>query len=424
VGWVMVLMPLTLLVMGVPIFLLLLATCITTVVFFTTLPHVILHQVVFDSLNKFPLIAVPFFIFTGDLMSSGGISARLLRWVASMIGGFRASLPLTSLGFAAVFGAISGATTASVAAVGSLTYPRLRQAGYTERFASGLITAECALDNLIPPSIAFIIYGIATETSVVALFAAGIIPGLVLGGIFALYICASSFREGVQGRQPFTWSEFLAASRDGLWSLGAIVVIFGGIYSGVFSPSEAAGVACVYAIVVAAFIYREVTLRDIFNIAARSAILTATVFIIVAVAGLFGWLLTISGVAGGAATFIQQLSAPPWVVLLMINALLLVVGCFIDTGTALLILSPLLLPIGKSIGVDPIHFGVIVVMNLTIGTFTPPFGLNIFVFQAMFKTPSAILYAGLVPFIVLAVVALMLVTYIPALSLLLLPYLL
>lgn len=423
-GWVMVLMPLTLLAMGVPIFLLLLATCITTVVFFTTLPHVIVHQVVFDSLNKFPLIAVPFFIFTGDLMSSGGISARLLRWVASMIGGFRASLPLTSLGFAAVFGAISGATTASVAAVGALTYPRLRQAGYTERFASGLITAECALDNLIPPSIAFIIYGIATETSVVALFAAGIIPGLVLGGIFALYICASSFRKGVQGRQPFTWAEFLAASRDGFWSLGAIVVIFGGIYSGVFSPSEAAGVACVYAIVVAAFIYREVTLRDIFNIAARSAILTATVFIIVAVAGLFGWLLTISGVAGGAATFIQQLSAPPWVVLLMINALLLVVGCFIDTGTALLILSPLLLPIGKSIGVDPIHFGVIVVMNLTIGTFTPPFGLNIFVFQAMFKTPSAILYAGLVPFIVLAVVALMLVTYIPALSLLLLPYLL
>jgi len=420
----MVLMPLTLLVMGVPIFLLLLATCITTVVFFTTLPHVIVHQVVFDSLNKFPLIAVPFFIFTGDLMSSGGISARLLRWVASMIGGFRASLPLTSLGFAAVFGAISGATTASVAAVGSLTYPRLRQAGYTERFAAGLITAECALDNLIPPSIAFIIYGIATETSVVALFAAGIIPGLVLGAIFALYICGSSFREGIQGRQPFTWSEFLAASRDGLWSLGAIVVIFGGIYSGVFSPSEAAGVACVYAIVVAAFIYREVTLRDIFNIAARSAILTATVFIIVAVAGLFGWLLTISGVAGGAATFIQQLSAPPWVVLLMINALLLFVGCFIDTGTALLILSPLLLPIGKSIGVDPIHFGVIVVMNLTIGTFTPPFGLNIFVFQAMFKTPSAILYAGLVPFIVWAVVALMLVTYIPALSLLLLPYLL
>jgi C4-dicarboxylate transporter DctM subunit len=356
-------------------------------------------------------------------MSRGGISTRLLRWVASMIGGFRASLPLTSLGFAAIFGAISGATTASVAAVGSLTYPRLRQAGYTEKFASGLITAECALDNLIPPSIAFIIYGIATETSVVALFAAGIIPGLLLGGIFAVYIYFCSFAEGVEIRQKFTWSEFVAASREGFWSLGAIVVIFGGIYSGVFSPSEAAGVACVYAIGVAAFIYREVTFRDIFDIAARTVILTAAIFVIVSVAGLFGWLLMIGGGPGAAANFIQQLNAPPWVVLLMINAFLLFVGCFIDTGTALLVLSPLLLPIGKSLGVDPIHFGVIVVMNLTIGTFTPPFGLNIFVFQAMFKTPSAILYPGLIPFIVLAVAALMLVTYIPALSLFVLPYL-
>ncbi len=423
-GWVMVVMPLALLVMGVPIFLLLLATCITAVVFFTTLPHVVVHQIAFDSLNKFPLIAVPFFIFTGDLMSRGGISTRLLRWVSSMIGGFRASLPLTSLGFAAIFGAISGATTASVAAVGSLTYPRLRQAGYDEKFTSGLITAECALDNLIPPSIAFIIYGIATETSVVALFAAGIVPGLVLGSIFAVYIYFCSSPDRVQARQTFTWGEFVAASRDGLWSLGAILVIFGGIYSGVFSPSEAAGVACVYAIFVAAFIYREVTLRDIFDIAARSIILTATIFVIVAVAGLFGWLLMISGGPAAATNFIQHLNAPPWVVLLMINAFLLFVGCFIDTGTALLVLSPLLLPIGKSLGMDPIHFGVIVVMNLTIGTFTPPFGLNIFVFQAMFKTPSAILYPGLVPFIILAVAALMLVTYIPALSLWVLPYLL
>jgi C4-dicarboxylate transporter DctM subunit len=423
-GWVLVLMPLTLLVMGVPIFLLLLTTCITAVVFFTTLPHVIVHQMIFDSLNKFPLIAVPFFIFTGDLMARGGISLRLLRWVASMIGGFRASLPLTSLGFAATFGAISGATTASVAAVGSMMYPRLRKAGYDEKFASGLITAECALDNLIPPSIAFIIYGIATETSVVALFAAGIIPGLVLGGIFAVYIYLISYKQGVEARQRFSWRELLAASRDGLWSFGAILVIFGGIYSGVFSPSEAAGVSCVYAIFVSVFIYREASWRNIFDIAARSLILTATIFVIVAAAGLYGWLLTISGAAAATTGFIEGLHAPAWVVLLIINAFLLFIGSFIDTGTALLVLSPLLLPIGRSIGMDPIHFGVIVVMNLTIGTFTPPFGLNIFVFQAMFKTPSAVLYPGLMPFIVCALIALMLVTYIPALSLILLPYLL
>jgi C4-dicarboxylate transporter, DctM subunit len=308
--------------------------------------------------------------------------------------------------------------------VGSITYPRLREAGYSERFASALIVAECALDNLIPPSIAFIIYGIATETSVPALFAAGIIPGVVLGSIFAAYIYLKSFQQKIDARRKFSWMEFFASSVDGLWSLGAIVIIFGGIYSGVFSPTEAAGVACVYAIIVAYFVYREVTFIDLFNIAARTVFLTATVFLIVSVAGLFGWLLTITGVANAVAESIRTMNAPAWSVLLMINAFLLFIGCFLDPGTALLVLSPLLLPIARQIGVDPIHFGVIVVMNLTIGTFHPPFGLNIFVFQAMFKTPSNVLYPGLIPFVALAILALMLVTYIPSLSLVLLPYLL
>jgi C4-dicarboxylate transporter DctM subunit len=416
-------MPLVLLLAGVPIFFLLLATCITAVVFFSHLPQTILHQVMYDSLNKFPLIAVPFFIFTGDLMSRGGLSIRLMRWVASMIGGFRGSLPLTSLGFAAIFGAISGATTASVAAVGSITYPRMREAGYSEKFASALIVSECALDNLIPPSIAFIIYGIATETSVVQLFAAGILPGLVLGGIFALYIYWYSVRANIEVRQKFTWEEFFAASKEGIWPLGAIVVIFGGIYSGVFSPTEAAGVSCVYAIFVGYFIYREVDLKAIFQIAARSLFLTATIFLIVSVAGVFGWLLTISGVAGTLSDGIAALHAPPWTILLLMNGFLLFVGCFLDPGTALLVLSPLLLSIARELGVHPVHFGVIVVMNLTIGTFHPPFGLNIFVFQAMFKTPSNVLYPGLIPFVMLAVFALLLVTYIPWLSLFILRFL-
>ena len=423
-GWVMTILPLAMLLAGMPIFLLLLTTCITAIVFFSKVPHEVVHQILFDALNKFPLIAVPFFIFTGDLMSRGGLSARLMRWIASMFGSFRASLPLTSLGFAAVFGAISGATTASVAAVGSITYPRLRQAGYSERFASALIVSECALDNLIPPSIAFILYGIATETSVAALFAAGIVPGLLLGGIFALYIYVHSFKENIDVRQKFTWAEFLAASRDGLWPLGAIAVIFGGIYSGVFSPTEAAGVSCVYAIFVAMVIYREVTFVQLFQCAARTLFLTSTFFLIVSIAGMFGWLLTISGVVSTLSQAITAMQAQPWVILLIINIFLLIVGCFLDTGTALLVLSPLLLPIARQIGVDPIHFGVIVVMNLTIGGFHPPFGLNIFVFQAMFKTPSNVLFPGLVPFVILAIVALMLVTYIPALSLFILPYLL
>ena len=266
--------------------------------------------------------------------------------------------------------------------------------------------SECALDNLIPPSIAFILYGIATETSVAHLFAAGILPGLVLGGIFAIYI----YLYSVQGRtstsaQKFSWSEFLAASREGIWPLGAIVVIFGGIYSGVFSPTEAAGVSCVYAIFVAMVIYREVDLQR--PVPERGAHAVPHRHVLPDRVGRRHVRLAADhqrrgGHAVGRRS--RHCMRRPGSILLMINVFLLVVGCFLDTGTALLVLSPLLLPIAKQIGVDPIHFGVIVVMNLTIGGFHPPFGLNIFVFQAMFKTPSNVLYPGLIPFVALAIV--------------------
>jgi C4-dicarboxylate transporter DctM subunit len=420
----MALLPFGLLLLGFPIFLLLLATSFVVMIFFFPVPLTAIHQIIFNSLNKYALLAVPFFIFAGDLMSRGGISTRLLRWVAAIIGGFRGSIPLTSLGFAAMFGAISGVTTAATAAIGTLTYPRMREAGYSERFASALITAGGALDNLIPPSIAMIIYGIASDTSIIALFAAGIGPGLLLAGLFAIYIYFHSVRAGIAESGRFSIWELVLATRNGLWALSAIGIIFGGIYSGVFSPTEAAGVACIYAIIISYFVYREVTLTELFETAARAMYLTALIFIIISVAGLYAWLLTISGIAQQAADFITGMHAQPWMVLLTINVFLLFVGCFLDPASALIMLTPLLAPIAASIGVNPVHFGVIVVMNLTIGTFHPPFGLNIFVCQALFKTPSATLYMGLIPFVVLAVIALLMVTYIPAISLWALKYLL
>ena len=420
----MALLPFVLLLLGFPIFLLLLATSFVVMIFFFPVPLTAIHQIIFNSLNKYALLAVPFFIFAGDLMSRGGISTRLLRWVAAIIGGFRGSIPLTSLGFAAMFGAISGVTTAATAAIGTLTYPRMREAGYSERFASALITAGGALDNLIPPSIAMIIYGIASDTSIIALFAAGIGPGLLLAGLFAIYIYFHSVRAGIAESGRFSIWELVLATRNGLWALGAIGIIFGGIYSGVFSPTEAAGVACIYAIIISYFVYREVTLTELFETAARAMYLTALIFIIISVAGLYAWLLTISGIAQQAADFITGMHAQPWMVLLTINVFLLFVGCFLDPASALIMLTPLLAPIAASIGVNPVHFGVIIVMNLTIGTFHPPFGLNIFVCQALFKTPSATLYMGLIPFVVLAVIALLMVTYIPAISLWALKYLL
>ena len=235
--------------------------------------------------------------------------------------------------------------------------------------------------------------------------------------MFAVYIYWHSIKVGITQTEKFSFREFLAATRDGLWALGAIGIIFGGIYSGVFSPTEAAGVASIYAIFVSYFVYREATLKEMFESGARSMYLTALIFIIVAVAGLFAWLLTISGISQAAVSLITGLHSERWVIMLVINLFLLFVGCFLDPASALIMLTPLLAPIAISLGVDPIHFGVIVVMNLTIGTFHPPFGLNIFVTQALFKTPSAVLYAGLVPFVTLAVIALVMVTYIPEISL-------
>ena len=415
-GWVMGLLPVALLVAGFPFFLVLLATVIVALAFFAGVPTTAAHQVMFGALDKYALLAVPFFIFAGDLLGRGGVSIRLVRWVQALIGRVRGSLPFTSLGTAVVFSAISGSTAATVAAVGSLTYKRMREAGYSEKFSTGLLIAAGAIDNLIPPSIGFILYGIASDTSIVKLFAAGAIPGMVLAGAFAIYIYRHALVHGEQAGPPFRMRELVDATREGIWAIAAPIAVLGGIYAGIFSPTEAAGVACVYAILVTWLIYREATLKDVFESAARSMYLTAQVFIILACAGVYSWLLTVTGVGPRLIAVITEMQLAPWAFLLAVNVLLLVVGMVLDTVSAILVLTPLLAPMAKAAGVDPIHFGVVVIMNLSIGTFTPPFGLNIFVGQAVFKAPLSSIYPGLVPFIVCALGALAVVTYIPELS--------
>jgi C4-dicarboxylate transporter DctM subunit len=421
--WVLALLPLALLALGFPFFVILLATAAVVLVAFAPAPATVMHQVMFSSIDKYALLAVPFFIFAGDLMGRGGVSRRLVRWVTSMIGGVRGSLPFTALGTVTVFSAISGSTAATVAAVGGLTYERMREAGYSQRFSSGLLISAASIDNLIPPSIGFILYGIASDTSVVKLFAAGAIPGLVLAAFFGAYIWFYAWRRGEGAGKRFELGEFLAATKDGIWSIAAPVFVLGGIYTGIFSPTEAAGIACVYAIFVVVLVYGELSWAEVFRTATRSMYLTAQVFVIVASAGVFSWLLTINGVPQALAEAVTRLEVPPWAVLFVINLLLLSVGMFLDTASSILVLTPLLVPVAKAIGVDPVHFGVIFVMNLSIGTFTPPFGINIFVGQAVFKTPLSTIYPGLVPFIVAALAALMVVTYTPQLSLWILRFL-
>jgi C4-dicarboxylate transporter DctM subunit len=421
--WAMIALPLVLLVLGFPIFLLLLATCVVVLVFFSNDPATVIHQVMFGSVSKFALLAVPFFIFAGEMMSRGGVSIRLVNWVGSIVGGVKGALPLTVVGTATVFGAISGSTAATVAAVGSLTYGPLREKGYDESFAAGMLTSAGAIANIIPPSIAMILYAYAAEASVVDLFAAGIVPGLLLAACFGLYIVWYARRRGIREVENVSWRGFLEATKGGIWALGAPGIILGGIYSGVFAPTEAAGIACIYAMFVTVCIYREATWRDLYDVAANSVYLTAQIFIIVAFAGVYSWLLTVSGAANGAVALIEGWNLPPWAVLLVINIFLLLVGTVPDTLSAILVLTPLLAQIADSAGVDLDHFGIVVVMNLSIGTFTPPFGLNIFVAQAVFKVPLAKLYPGLTPFILISIGVLAIVTYVPGLSLWVLKFL-
>jgi C4-dicarboxylate transporter DctM subunit len=420
--WVMGIVPVVLLLLGFPIFVILLATAAIVLWLFQAVPPTAIHINMFGSVDKFALMAVPFFIFAGEIMGHGGISKRIVAWVMSIIGGVRGSLPLTTVGTCTVFGAISGSSPATVAAVGRLLYGPLRDAGYNVRFSSGLLASSGAIAIVIPPSISMILYGASAEQSVALLFVAGVVPGILMALLMALYIYVYASKQGIKEATGFSTAAFLKASKDGVWALGTPFIILGGIYAGIFSPTESAGVACVYAIIVTRFIYGDISWKGIWEVSVNSMYLTAQVLIIVAAAGVFSQLLTISGIPQQAVQAIQDMKLEPWMVLMVINIFLLLVGCLLDPGSAILVLTPLLAPIAFAMGVDLIHFGIIMTVNLAIGMFTPPFGLNIFVTQALFKAPLSSIYPGLVPFIIINIIALLLVTYIPELSLFLTRY--
>lgn len=422
-GWTMALLPFTLLLLGCPVFLVLLASSIVALIVHTNVPITLVHQAMFGSVDKFTLMAVPFFIFAGELMGRGGMSRRIVAWVLAAIGRIPGSMALTTVGACTVFGAMSGSPPATVVAVGRLVYPTLRAKGYDERFAAGLITSTGAIALIIPPSTTMILYGVSAEQSIVSLFAAGVAPGLLIAVLLALYVFVHARRHSIQEVTAFDWTTFLRASREAVWALGAPALILGGIYSGVFTPTEAAAAAGVYAIAVTRFAYREMSWREIWDVVVSSVFLSSQILLIVAAAGLYSWLLTISGIPQGMVGFIQGLDISPWMVLAVINIFLLIVGCIIDPASAVLVLTPLLVPVVKVLGIDLVHFGIIVTVNLSIGMFTPPFGLNIFAAQAMLGVPLTRIYRGVVPFILINLVGLAIVTYVPGLSLYLTHYL-
>jgi C4-dicarboxylate transporter DctM subunit len=409
-------LPILLLAIGVPIFLVLMATALYGVLIVDSPPHAV-HTAMFGSLDTFPLLAVPLFIYAGDIMARGGIARRLIELILSMVGGVRGSLALATVASCEAFGVMSGSSVACVAAIGKLTVPALRKNGYGDRFSVSLVTASGVIDVIIPPSIPMIIYAVAAQQSVAELFLAGFVPGILIGLVLSIYVYLYARAHRIPKGEPVRWESIWTALKDAIWAVMAPVVVLGGIYGGVFTPTEAAGVACVYAIVVSMFVYRELTLHDLWKITLDSAALIAQILVIVSAAGAFAWLITTSGVPARLIAFVDSLSLQTWMLLLVINIVLLFVGSVLEPPAAILILTPLLTPIVAKAGVDPLHFGIIVTVNLAIGMFMPPFGLNLFASHALFGTPLPVLYRGVLPFLLLYLMVLALLTYVPAITL-------
>jgi len=409
--------PAVTLIFGLPIYLVLLASSAVAILMYMNVPATVIPQIMFGGLDKFALLAVPFFIFAGDIMARGGVSRRIVDCILALFGRQRAARPITTIAASEFFGAVSGSSPATVAAVGKLMYPSLREGGYGEKFSLGLITSAGGIASVMPPSILMILYGASAEESVAELFAAGVIPALLLGFATVLYILWYARKVPKAQEVKRSGSETLRLVLGALPALGTPVVILGGIYSGIFSPTESAGVAGIYGILVTRFIYRELSWKELWSVVESSTRLTAQILIVVAASGVFSWVLTTSGVPQQVVEFVGSSSEGYWSTLIIINIFLLIVGCLIDPISAIVLLTPILLPIVQHLGIDLVHFGIIMAVNLSIGMFTPPFGLNIFTSHALFGARMSTICAGLVPFILLQVSVLFLITFIPWLSL-------
>jgi len=409
-------LPAVLLILGLPIFVVLTLTSTAAIVFVAHVPLDAIQTNMFGSLDNFPLLAVPFFVLAGEIMGRGGIANRVVNWVVSLIGGIRGSLAVTTVASSELFGAMAHTSVGTVVAIGRLLFPSLTKHGYNERFAVSLITSSGAIAVIIPPSISMILYAMTAQVSAIRLFTAGILPSLLIGLIDAAYVLVYARIKAVPLTAGARWKNIWAATKEASWAIGTIVVIFGGIYGGVFTPTEAAGVAVIYSLFVAMFVYREIGLRELWQVIVSSVYLIAQILIIVTGAGIYAWLMTTSGIPQQLIGAIEALKLPPWQTLLFVNAGLLLAGSFLEPPAAILILTPLLLPVVQAAGIDAIHFGIIMAVNLSIGLYMPPFGLNLFAARAIFNVPMGTIYRGVLPFVVVNFVALLIITYVPAIS--------
>ncbi|MDN6887227.1 TRAP transporter large permease [Variovorax sp. CAN2819] len=371
----------------------------------------------FNSINKFPLAAIPFFILAGNLMETGGISRRLVEFAKSIVGGVQGGLPMTCVLTCMIFAAVSGSSVATTFAIGAILIPALIKHGYPTSYAAALQATSAELGVIIPPSIPIILYGVSAEVSIGELFIAGFGPGILISLALMLFVWVYCKWKGWgkndgEGRMPFGRALLQAG-----WALLMPVIILGGIYGGIFTPTEASAVAVFYALVVGMLIYREIRLGDLYAILRKSVMSSAVIMFVIANAGLFAFLITRAGVPDAIGHWLQEVLKSPAMFLLGVNGALFVIGMFIETSAAIIVLAPILAPVAVHFGIDPVHFGLIMVVNLALGMITPPFGVNLFAACTVARISLDRIVKHLIPFVLVILGCLMVITYVPWISL-------
>lgn len=371
----------------------------------------------FDSLNLFPLIALPLFVVTGDLIAAGGIAHQIIRFSRALVGWLTGGLALAAMVASGIFAAISGSNAATVATVGRVVLPSMKEEGYPASFSAATVASGGVVGIIIPPSIAFVLYGVTVGVSVSDLFIAGILPGIFMVGCMCLVGWLTSRRLGYGKTFAFSWRELGAKAFDTKYALGAIAIILIGIYAGIFTPTEAGAVAAVYCLCVGLFVTRLIKLRDLPRVLTSSAQICGLIAPIVAIALVFSQNIAMLRIPAALLDVFMNISDSNVIRMLAIIAVLLVVGCVMEAAPNILLLSPILLPIGQQLGIDPIHFGVIVVSTLAVGFITPPIGLNLFVASAMSGVPYTTIARNAIPYVAVLILSLLVIAFVPQLSL-------
>ncbi|SDF45442.1 TRAP transporter large permease [Sporolituus thermophilus] len=387
------------------------------VIYLTDLGAQMFAPVFFANISKFSLLAIPFFILAGVIMGRAGISDRIIRLVSLIAGPFRGGLAIVTVITAIFWGAVSGSGPATVAALGTILIPGMIRAGYDKGFAAALMPAASGIAIIIPPSIAFIVYGVITGASISKLFAAGVIPGILVGVALIVPTYIISVMRHYGGERWGTLREVWAAFKDAIWGLLAPVIILGGIYGGIFTPTEAAAVGVFYGLLVGAFIYKTLKFQDLVDLLVETGIASAVVMLVVAFAGIFGWAMTTLGVVEKVSALALALTSNEMVLLLIINILLLIAGMLLDAISIMYLILPLLMPVMAYYHWDPVWFGVVMTVNLAIGQITPPVAVNLYVGANIARISMDTISRAVWPFVAAAIVALLVITYIPELSL-------